>query len=1322
MRSFVLTILLCGLASATTTVDYSAIQVTNTQAMIPVVTDQAGNCTYALSEAPGLSPPVNDANTTLFPGSNSDARAGSVINPSGTFHQFIVGTRQGAPSSSDGRGYSRALAANTMHYGTVTCGSDSAVAFRFSTTEIAVGSTYTDAPPFVSGLIGNNGIPYVDFTDFTKWYVDPQTGYKFRVVTGPGQLIDGKITYCGDPSCTGDQGGSGIVAGAASGTNWTNPANAFKFVYTGGACAADAGFGGRCATYTTTGQDQLLLRVEGSAYKGTHMQQGWSNTIGGTGNGGFTGAVDSYQASFQCSTTGSAQQGNVALTFNGGITMTDFQAFTCPASAAAVSYPSGTPAVGFKAWETVNFPLLPATLVQALEEKATVNTSSTGNTVTIPNPPAWFPLDGRLFAAGSKVTINAVEYTVATIVSSTSITLTTSPGNQTGVTAAWANVGLVFRKATAWAGTMNIGNVTLKERISQSFANFGSGFQTGCSPNTSTDSGGTVGRFCIQQSPGASTAGIFWVTNAGIARFVGRGAVLSGTGYNYSPYGTFQVWDGSDANAWWAIAGTTSGGVTLVKLTYVPTGGSCTNGSGFSIPGDYQAITPDLAGYDNGSLDNCKITQTILGTDIATQISNYCVANSISTTLCPTGSRWGNPALSFIQSGYALMPIGAQDHETWTALVRLSDGVLTGLFNTFQQQSNGGCRGCVVHAEVPGGTSNYMGLAFNNYSGGTDSGAGPYYIAFSTTLAQTPSISVSTCAASITDPAALWYVQYSEGCDDVTMAATSGTPNGIPCDPSPSAWETANNPPCGWGSTVSTQTFGVTDAPVTLGTATQWQGGALRPADKFQDPGQGFEQMVVGKVTGLTVRLIRNVTVPYGPSQLRNAGQFGDSYLRTHTPPWYGGLWCNFGSNTFFANTEVNGSTIFTDRTLYSSGHLVVNGNTVSAEAFPLGSGPQGQSVRVGSYPSSTNTIGTNAVLNGGPFSTATGVGGTNYVQSHPGYRQGDSSYLDIAPMAPSQGGVTALWTLSGVTNVSGTLYKIPAASTLSATGSSFDRRLATAAYAGLQILQDVSGTSTVGSTASSYCIIRYTGDTCGQSGAGEAVGDLFVNQPQANPSKASGQAFDVGSLTVFPLGHEPGGLMQYFFQGIPAWSCNGGTDSNTCTGAVEHLDRFERRVTTALGRLSAQDTYSTAKAIPTSSLQIFTCGTPNLQLMQALCIGPTLAQTQDSAARYDFAKIPVSIPAGATNAEIRFGYLENGTATQWYCTTAQDACNTSAPSTRPFNYSGETRTLTTCSSGCTIPVPALHGRMLYYSVWRAPDSTTWTQDAAIGTVVMAVR
>src|SRR5579863_1531358 len=98
------------------------------------------------------------------------------------------------------------------------------------------------------------------------------------------------------------------------------------------------------------------------------------------------------------------------------------------------------------------------------------------------------------------------------------------------------------------------------------------------------------------------------------------------------------------------------------------------------------------------------------------------------------------------------------------------------------------------------------------------------------------------------------------------------------------------------------------------------------------------------------------------------------------------------------------------------------------------------------------------------------------------------------------------------------------------------------------------------------------------------------------------------------------------------------------------------------------------------------------------------------SVPRNTFVTYPVQVPAGPAYAEIRFGYLENGSAQAYYCTSRQDACTTSGS---PFRYSSiDSRTLTSCSSGCTINIPVIAGRTVYYSIGSSANGSAWTYGA----------
>jgi hypothetical protein len=96
-----------------------------------------------------------------------------------------------------------------------------------------------------------------------------------------------------------------------------------------------------------------------------------------------------------------------------------------------------------------------------------------------------------------------------------------------------------------------------------------------------------------------------------------------------------------------------------------------------------------------------------------------------------------------------------------------------------------------------------------------------------------------------------------------------------------------------------------------------------------------------------------------------------------------------------------------------------------------------------------------------------------------------------------------------------------------------------------------------------------------------------------------------------------------------------------------------------------------------------------------------------DSIDRTNFIGAPVVLPPGSGYARVRFGYAENGVPGQFYCTSRQEACLTDAAVT-PFAYAQtDTLTATDCRNGCTINVPALSGRILYYRVEKSPNGSS---------------
>ena len=94
-----------------------------------------------------------------------------------------------------------------------------------------------------------------------------------------------------------------------------------------------------------------------------------------------------------------------------------------------------------------------------------------------------------------------------------------------------------------------------------------------------------------------------------------------------------------------------------------------------------------------------------------------------------------------------------------------------------------------------------------------------------------------------------------------------------------------------------------------------------------------------------------------------------------------------------------------------------------------------------------------------------------------------------------------------------------------------------------------------------------------------------------------------------------------------------------------------------------------------------------------------------DRVNRQYYVPVTVKVPrlvAGSTNAVVQFGYGENG-PTGLRCTTRQETCvavSSSIDPANPFYFEQiDTYAGASCVLGCTITIPALPGRVLYYRV-----------------------
>ena len=140
--------------------DVNVVGATPTQAVISYTAPDASACTIRVSTSPTYSPLVNDVNPALFVGANLDSRIGSVAD--GRARTFVAGSRT-AQMAADGKYYSRALQAVTLHYFQIACESDTASG-TFTTANLALGAMYNDPFPRDPNIPGRYAWPTIDYT------------------------------------------------------------------------------------------------------------------------------------------------------------------------------------------------------------------------------------------------------------------------------------------------------------------------------------------------------------------------------------------------------------------------------------------------------------------------------------------------------------------------------------------------------------------------------------------------------------------------------------------------------------------------------------------------------------------------------------------------------------------------------------------------------------------------------------------------------------------------------------------------------------------------------------------------------------------------------------------------------------------------------------------------------------------------------------------------------------------------------------------------------------------------------------------------------
>jgi hypothetical protein len=175
--------------------------VTATQAILHYTAPDSNGCSVAVSDNPSrdefsgkLLNLIHDVDPALFPHADQDTRAGNLVN--GRDRTIIVGLR-GVGDAIDGKSYSRALQVSTTYYYDIVCSAGAYIASGvFRTDNIRLGNSAPDPPQYAPAQFGGWAWPTIDFTDLSKNYIDPQTGVLLKRLTGPGDEVQNLQNAC----------------------------------------------------------------------------------------------------------------------------------------------------------------------------------------------------------------------------------------------------------------------------------------------------------------------------------------------------------------------------------------------------------------------------------------------------------------------------------------------------------------------------------------------------------------------------------------------------------------------------------------------------------------------------------------------------------------------------------------------------------------------------------------------------------------------------------------------------------------------------------------------------------------------------------------------------------------------------------------------------------------------------------------------------------------------------------------------------------------------------------------------------------------------
>jgi hypothetical protein len=296
-----------------------------------------------------------------------------------------------------------------------------------------------------------------------------------------------------------------------------------------------------------------------------------------------------------------------------------------------------------------------------------------------------------------------------------------------------------------------------------------------------------------------------------------------------------------------------------------------------------------------------------------------------------------------------------------------------------------------------------------------------------------------------------------------------------------------------------------------------------------------------------------------------------------------------------------------------------------------------------------------------------------------------EGTYKQVVDNHPYYGD-SALVTSSNVSAVGGQLYRIRGTNI----GSNY-KLIPYFANSGSRAMKEVSGPAALLATDSSrqfqWCVALKAGECY----SGSLANDIYFNAPGIANAYCTYNWMTLQTTLT-----------------IPNDICV--SPSSAVTQAIQMSEIVNdpfglqlRIISNSLSKYEQESNFWNSRTIPDGSW-LFTNFAAVPGSLKLIKIPP---RQTDSVNRTAYVPISVSLPAvpGVGNAIIEFGYGENGNPGSFYCTARQEACvaqSGTINASQPFYFaSTEAASITgmPCQSGCTITIPGMPGRVVYYEV-----------------------